>query len=306
MKKLLLTGGRGFVGRTIREILMVDSQRYALQVVGQHQEIHLSDCAGLKEVISQSQPDFVIHLAAQSFVPESFKNPRETIESNFYGTLNLLEALKMCSFRGRLLYVSSADVYGVVSPETLPITENYLPRPLNPYAVSKVAAEALCYQWSQTEEFEIVIVRPFNHIGPGQNECFVISDFAKQIVEIKLGKRKSALNVGDIDVTRDFTDVRDVVRAYFMLLEHGTNGEFYNLCSGREQSISDLLNKLLTIFRIKADVIQNSERLRHVDQKRAFGTYKKLYECTGWKPEITIEQSLTDILVNWEEKLKSG
>ncbi len=306
MKKLLLTGGQGFVGQTIQKMLLTGRYQYDLEVAAPCRNVQLSDQQGLTALVQKTQPDFVIHLAAQSFVPQSFQNPRETFEVNFYGTLNLLLALKACRFRGRFLYVSSADVYGVVSPEALPIMETCPTRPVNPYAVSKVASEALCYQWSQTEEFDVVIIRPFNHIGPGQSERFAISDFARQIVEIKLGRREPVLSVGDIDVTRDFTDVRDVARAYFLLLEHGVKGEFYNVCSGKEQSISELLNKMLTICGVNADVTRDSKRLRRAEQRRALGSYKKLYECTEWSPEITIKQSLTDILINWEETLKHG
>ncbi|MHB1664732.1 MAG: GDP-mannose 4,6-dehydratase [bacterium] len=167
--------------------------------------------------------DAVIHLAAQSFVPESFKNPLETFDVNFTGTYNLFSALKEYGFHGKILYISSGDIYGLVSEDKLPITEDYPLKPRNPYAVSKVAAEALCYQWSITEDIEIVIARPFNHIGPNQSERFAVSSFAKQIAEIELGLRKPVLNTGNIDITRDFLDVRDVAGAYKLLLEKGMN-----------------------------------------------------------------------------------
>lgn len=253
-----------------------------------------------------AQPDFVIHLAAQSFVPDSFSNPRETYEVNFFGTLHLLQGLKKQGFKGRLLNVGSGDMYGLVAPEILPVTENIPLKPRNPYAVSKVAAEALCYQWSQTEGVDVVMVRPFNHIGPGQSDRFVVSDFAKQVVEIKLGLRKAEMSVGDIDVTRDFTDVRDVVRAYLMLLRDGKSGEAYNVCSGKEQAVREMLERLLTLAGVKADIRQDSARLRTAEQRRVYGSYDKLHSTTGWQPEIGLEQSLTDNLTYWERKLKNG
>src|SRR5207302_554158 len=179
------------------------------------------------------RPRAVIHLAAHSWVPQSFKEPMETYDVNFVGTFNLLSALQKTGFHGRFLFVSSSDIYGQVSPEALPITEEHPSKPRSPYAVSKVAAEALCSQWSQTEtDIEIVVARPFVHIGPGQSDRFVISNFARQIIEIKRTRREALVEVGDIDVTRDFTDVRDVVRAYELLLARGVPGEVYNICSG--------------------------------------------------------------------------
>src|SRR5262249_48752052 len=148
----------------------------------------------------------VIHLAAQSFVPASFAHPLETYEINFLGTYSLLEALKAAGFKGRFLFVGSGDAYGVVRPEDLPIGEEHPLRPRSPYAVSKAAAEALCYQWSRSESFEIVMTRSFNHIGPGQSDRFVVSDFARQVVEIRKGQRRPQISTGDIEVTRDFTD----------------------------------------------------------------------------------------------------
>ena len=176
--------------------------------------------------------DAVIHLAAQSFVPESFKNPLETFDVNFTGTYNLFSALKEYGFHGKILYISSGDIYGLVSEDKLPITEDYPLKPRNPYAVSKVAAEALCYQWSIAEDIEILIARPFNHIGPNQSERFAVSSFAKQIAEIELGLRKPVLNTGNIDITRDFLDVRDVADAYKLLLEKGMN------CKEQESEIN--------------------------------------------------------------------
>jgi GDP-4-dehydro-6-deoxy-D-mannose reductase len=266
--------------------------------------IDLLDPASLAKGIEETQPDLVLHLAAQSHVPRSISDPRATYNVNFFGTLNLLEALKACGFPGRMLYISSGDVYGLVAPDVLPIAETHAVRPRNPYAVSKAAAELLCYQWTQNHAFEIVLARPFNHVGPGQAEWFVVPDFAKQVVEVKLGLREPVIRVGAIDVTRDFTDVRDVVRAYFLLLERGKKGEAYNICTGREQSIREILERLIVIAGIDCQIVQDEARFRPNEQKRIYGSFAKLNEQVGWQPTIDIDKSLQDVLSYWESKLK--
>ena len=304
--KLMVTGEAGFVGGFIRQAVTAENNAYGFELIPSP-NLELRDAAGLARICAEISPDYVIHLAAQSFVPESFSNPRETFEINFLGTLNLLQALKQSGFKGRLLFVGSGDTYGLVAPETLPLTENSPLKPRNPYAVSKVAAEALCYQWSQTEGMDIVMVRPFNHIGPSQSNQFVVSDFARQLMEIKLGRRSPEISVGDMDVTRDFTDVRDVVRAYLMLLScEGGSGEAYNVCSGKEHSIREILERLITLARVTVNIRQDPARLRTSEQRRVYGANDKLRSATGWQPEIELEQSLKDNLTYWEWKLKNG
>ena len=295
---MLVLGGTGFVGSYINAAL---GSKYDVYLAGHEVDVRNAEC--VRELVALHMPDEVMHLAAISSVGESFQDPGETYQVNFLGTLNLLSALKDGGFRGRMLYVGSSDTYGLVDPASLPVVEGFPLKPRNPYAVSKVAAEALCYQWSQTEPFEVVMVRPFNHIGPGQSERFVISDFARQVVEIKGGLRPSLIRVGDIDVTRDFTDVRDVVRAYALLLERGGNGEVYNVCSGQERSVLSVLELLLRLAGVEAEIVQDAERLRKSEQRRVFGSFAKLHEATGWQPEIPFEQSLKDILTDWEKKL---
>ena len=292
MKKILLTGRTGFVGRWFDKINL----SYDLSDLN---GVNLTNKKAVNDILTNHRTDYVIHLAAQSFVPDSFKNPLETFQVNFYGTLNLLQSLKSSGFKGRFLYVSSSDVYGLA--DDLPVTECHSVKPRNPYAVSKVAAEALCYQWSQTEDFDVIIARPFNHIGPGQSERFVISDFAKQIMEIKRGQREPVLYVGHIDVTRDFTDVRDVIQAYYLLLEHGQNSEIYNICSGSEVSISYMLNRLLELANVKADVVIDKSRLRKAEQLRVYGDHSKLKLATKWQPKITLDQTLIELLNDWKK-----
>jgi GDP-4-dehydro-6-deoxy-D-mannose reductase len=276
------------------------------QLVEARGAIELREPATLQQAIEETRPDYVLHLAAQSFVPASVKDPRATYEVNFFGTLNLLQALKAGGFRGRMLYVGSAEEYGAVRDEDLPVVESCPLRPRTPYGVSKAAAELLCYQWTQDQGFEIVMSRPFNHLGPGQAEHFVVPDFAKQVTEIKLGRREPVLKVGAIDVTRDFTDVRDVVQAYLALMERGESGEAYNVCSGREYSIREILEELIRLAEVECRIIVDNARLRAVERKRNRGSFEKLAQCTGWNPRITLTESLRDVLAYWELKFRHG
>ncbi len=296
--KLLITGSTGFVGQ--KSLAAFDR---AEGLIDQNGLILLeSDSDRLKNKIESFSPTHVLHLAAQSNVPVSFEDPLATFQINFLGTFNLLQALKNSNFTGKVLYVGSSDTYGLC--QTLPITEQHPLKPRNPYAVSKVAAEALCYQWSQTCSFEIVMTRPFNHIGSGQSDLFVVSDFAKQIVEIKLGKREPVIYVGDIDVSRDFTDVKDVIDAYRLLLASGVNGEVYNICSGVDRKIRDVIKQLEKLVGVSVKIEQNEERSRQSEQRRVLGSYDKIHEALGWQPTVSFEQSLNEIINYWEEKLR--
>jgi len=305
MKRLMVTGLDGFVGRHVKQA--VESLRDGrFQLVEARGAIELREPATLQQAIEETRPDYVLHLAAQSFVPASVKDPRATYEVNFFGTLNLLQTLKAGGFRGRMLYVGSAEEYGAVRDEDLPVVESCPLRPRTPYGVSKAAAELLCYQWTQDQGFEIVMSRPFNHLGPGQAEHFVVPDFAKQVTEIKLGRREPVLKVGAIDVTRDFTDVRDVVQAYLALMERGESGEAYNVCSGREYSIREILEELIRLAEVECRIIVDNARLRAVERKRNRGSFEKLAKCTGWNPRITLTESLRDVLAYWELKFRHG
>jgi len=303
MKKLLLTGASGFVGKTIQRLASQPEYRDIFALTAPSARMELRDPASLTASIVETAPDWVIHLAAQSFVPRAFANPRETFDINFGGTLNLLEALKTAGFSGKVLYVGSGDQYGKVAAADLPIAETLALKPRNPYAVSKAAAEMLCYQWSQTEGMDIVAARPFNHIGAGQSENFALSGFARQIIEIRQGRREPVIYVGDLDVTRDFTDVEDVARAYLLLLERGERGEAYNVCSGREAHLGQLLEEMLALAGVKAEIVKDPARFRVAEQKRVAGDNRKLAAHTGWRQRRSMEQSLTSILDDWERQL---
>jgi GDP-4-dehydro-6-deoxy-D-mannose reductase len=294
-KKLVVTGGSGFVGRHF-------CARYGgVPLVDQDGEVDLREARRVQSAVSALMPEAVLHLAALSSVASSFEDPASTFSVNFLGTLNLLQSLSAIGFQGAFLYIGSADVYGRTAEADLPTRETQPLRPRSPYAVSKVAAEALCYQWSQTENFRIVLTRPFNQIGPGQDKRFAIADFAHQIVDIRRGRRPPFLVTGNLDVTRDFTDIRDAIRAYRMLLEKGQNGEIYNICSGQEYSLRSLAENLLQIAGVHAELQIDTARLRPMEQRRVIGDLSKINALLGWAPEISLTTTLTDILRQAEE-----
>lgn len=299
-RKLFVTGASGFVGQHLTRRLQ--------DVPGDWQLLELGRCdllqpAELDAAFSNGVPDGVIHLAGQTFVPEAFRDPAATLQVNLLGTLNLLQALKRAGFSGSFLYVSSGDVYGQVAEADLPIHEGLLPRPRNPYAVSKLSAELLCQQWSYTEGWRIVLARPFNHVGAGQRDAFVLASAARQIARMRQGLQPPRLEVGDVDVTRDFLDVRDVIEAYFALLDQGISGEVYNVCSGQEQKIRDLIQQLAELAGIELELVEDPARMRRAEQRRVCASNAKLQQATGWKPNITIRQTLGTILSDWETRV---
>jgi GDP-4-dehydro-6-deoxy-D-mannose reductase len=302
MKRLLVTGRSGFVGSILSRAIGPDSRAADWQLVDVPDALDLTSPADAKAMVGHEPLDAVIHLAAQSFVPEAFRDPAATLRVNLLGTLNLLQALQARQFTGRLLYVSTGDVYGRVPEAALPVTEAQVPLPRNPYAVSKLAAEALCRQWVITEGMDIVLARPFNHIGAGQSERFVVSDFARQIAAIRRGAREPRVEVGDIDVTRDFTDAGDVVRAYFALLADASPGETYNVCSGREQSIRALLLRLAELAGVEVAIREDTTRMRKAEQRRLVGSPAKLYQATGWSATTPLDASLEAMLDYWDRE----
>ncbi len=296
--RLLITGDKGFVGQHALARWPLAKGLSALTA-----DIDICNKDGLLDCFGRWLPDTVLHLAALSFVPDSFKAPEKTFEVNFIGTLRLLEALAESGFKGRFLFVSSGDAYGKVSEAQLPIEEMVPLRPRNPYAVSKAAAEALCYQWSQTGPFEVLMARPFNHPGAGQSPTYAISDFARQIAEISAGKRAPVLHVGNIDATRDFTDVADVLRAYELLLARGVNGEAYNVSSGTERSVRSLMLRLLTLAGVSAEIVTDAARMRPADQPRVCASHAKLTAHTGWEPVVPMDETLLNLYRYWEKNI---
>lgn len=299
-RKLFVTGASGFVGQHLTNRLRDQPGDWALLAPGR---VDLLQPEELDAALAENVPDAVIHLAGQTFVPEAFRDPAATLQVNLLGTLNLLQALKRAGFSGSFLYVSSGDVYGQVAEDDLPIDEALLPRPRNPYAVSKLSAELLCQQWSYTEGWRIMLARPFNHVGAGQRDAFVLPSAARQIARMRLGLQAPRLEVGDVDVSRDFLDVRDVIDAYFAILEQGVSGEVYNVCSGQERKIRDLIQQLAELAGVELELVEDPARMRRAEQRRVCASNAKLHQATGWKPNITIRQTLGTILSDWETRV---
>ena len=312
--KALITGISGFAGSHLAEFLLkkgykvygtfYDKGTFS-NLNGFIDRIILYQCDirnydSLKIIIKKVHPDEIYHLAAISFVPISLKNPKLTFDTNLYGTLNLYQAIIELRFNPKILFVGSADEYGIVNENDLPIKENCSLRPVNPYSISKASADFLSYFYFKNYHLKIIRVRPFNHIGPRQAPNFVCSDFAKQIVEIEKGiKIEPIIKVGNLKAKRDFTDVRDIVRAYWLAIQKGKTGEVYNLCAGRCVQIKELLNNFLELSSKKIEIMKDSKRIRTSDNPILQGDCSKIRERCGWKPEIPFDKTLKDILKYW-------
>lgn len=300
-RRLLVTGGSGFVGGHVHAACAPGGALAGWEFVAPS-GWDIRDEAEVAQVVAQARPDAVLHLAAQSFVPRSFQDPRETFEINLIGTLNLVRALSADGFAGRMIFVSSGDVYGRVPDEALPVDERYRPQPRNPYAASKIAAEELCLQWQRSEGLDVMIARPFNHVGPGQDARFVLPALAAQVVAIERGKQTAQIEAGDLDVTRDFTDVRDVVAAYAAMLDRGISGRTYLIGSGVERKVRDLLAQMCTLAGIAPEVRQDTTKLRPAEQRRMAADAGALRDDAGWIPRIPMNSTLLDILEDAKAK----
>lgn len=300
-RRLLVTGHGGFVGR---HVLAARPDIAGFDIVAPRLNYDLLDIASLAAIVDEVRPEAVLHLAGITFVPDAVRDPERAIQVNVIGTLHLLQALKQSDFRGPMVYVSSGDVYGLIQAGQLPITELEPVQPRNPYAVSKVSAELLCRQWALTEGWPLCVARPFNHIGTGQAAQFVVARIASQVARIKAGLAAPRLELGDIDVSRDFLDVRDVVSAYFALLDRGAAGEIYNICSGQERTIRELVQRMLALAGVEAELVVDQASLRPSEQRRVVGSNKKIMQATGWLPTIDFDQTLQSVLVDWEERIK--
>jgi GDP-4-dehydro-6-deoxy-D-mannose reductase len=301
LKRLFVTGGHGFVGQTIQRMAPAIAASHGYEIAIPPVDFELLDPAQVDAQLARARPDAVLHLAAQSNVPQSFRDPEGTFRVNVVGTLRLFEGLRRAGLSPAVVYVSSGDVYGHVPEAEMPIGEDRPARPRNPYAVSKVAAEALCFQWSCTERLRVTVARPFNHVGAGQSEAFALPAFARQIAEIRAGLREPVVDTGDIDVTRDFLHVEDVVEGYLALLAAGEPGETYNIASGRDVRVRDLLGRMLALAGVEASVRFDAARHRPAEQRAVRGANAKI-ERLGWRPARTIDEALADILGEWEGK----
>lgn len=315
MKKVLITGITGFAGSFLAEHL-VENTDY--KVIGTfHSEESLKNVASIKDkldlvkidltqkdavesLVTSKKPDMIFHLAAMASVGASFKDPVGTFHNNVDSEISLFEALKNQNLLNtKVMIISSAEIYGHVMPEDLPINENTQLRPANPYAVSKVTQDLLGLQYFLNYKMPIIRVRPFNHIGPRQALGFVVADFAHQVADIEKGKQEPVIRVGNLEAKRDFTDVRDMVRAYALLMEKGESGEAYNIGSGTSHEIQEILDKLLKLSSVKITTETDPAKLRPSDIPEIAADNTKITTSTGWRPEIYLETTLKDTLDYW-------
>lgn len=298
-KRVFLTGGGGFVATRMIEHL----NRCATGAYQAHASLtDILSGDALEAELRACEPDIVLHLAAQSHVPTALREPELTARVNFDGTRRLLTALDNAGFAGALVFVGSGDMYGLTPDAQLPIAETAPLRPRNPYAASKVAAEAWCMQHSLRSRYRIVMARAFNHIGRGQGAQFVLPAMAEQLVAIERGLRPPLLETGNLDVSRDFTNVSDVLDAYLALAEHGASGEVYNVCSGVEYRVRDLVGQMLVMTGQPIELRNDPARFRQAEQPRVVGDNRKLCADTGWSPRVAMADSLREILDDWRAR----
>jgi len=317
MRRVLVTGVTGFAGSHLVDYLIAQGgyeiygiQRWRSRTENIEHftdritvlECDLRDATSTRDTLEKVKPEWIFHLAAQSFVPTSWIAPTESLTTNVLAQVNIFEAVRHMGLRCRIQLACSSEEYGMVFPDEVPIRETNPLRPLSPYAVSKVAQDMLGYQYWMSFKVDAVRTRGFNHEGPRRGPVFVASDFAKQIADIEKGRRAPVLNVGNLEAQRDFTDVRDMVRAYVLALEKCAPGEVYNICSGKAWTIRKVLDFLLGETKARIEVRQDPARLRPSDVPILLGDNSKFVKATGWQPTIPFEQTLRDMLEHWRSR----
>ncbi len=317
-QRVFLTGASGFAGSHLLDRLLDSGGRVFTLFHGASSHVGLPahprltivegdllNAESLSQAVRQAEPDVIYHLAGMALTDASWQKPALTIQLNTIGVINMLEAA-IAYGRPRTVVVTSAEVYGPVKPADLPLTEASIPRPAHPYGVSKLAASMLIPLYARRYQLPVVDARPFNHIGPRQANGFVVSDFASQLAAIKLGRQPAIMSVGNLDAQRDFTDVRDVVDAYIRLGANGLRGNAYLICSGAAVSIREILDRLIALSGMQVEVRPDPARMRPSESPRLVGSYQRLAEDTGWRPRISLQQSLADALADWESRLLAG
>lgn len=317
--QVLVTGAGGFVGGHLVEQLLAlpdltlhaavffppgENPHLDARPITQYQ-LDMRDADAVRQVIETVRPDWVFHLAALANVPQSFKDPWRTLENNIAAQIHLFEAIRAAELNSRILVISSAEIYGAAGGTREPLDERWPFEPSNPYSVSKVTQDMLALQYYLSYQMDIIRARPFNHMGPGQGHGFVAADFASQIAAIEAGQREPVMLVGNLTAERDFTDVRDVVRAYILMMQRGEAGDVFNVCCGRGYSIQYLLDTLLNMSTATIEVRQDPARMRPSDVPRRIGDASHLRERTGWEPTVSFEASLSDILNDWRGRISS-
>jgi GDP-4-dehydro-6-deoxy-D-mannose reductase len=315
--RALVTGAGGFVGKHLITHLLDNTDWHIFPTTrskgrgaGDSGRVStlscdLLDAAHTVEVVERVAPDFVFHLAAQSNVQLAFKDPEGTFTDNVVGQLNLLTAMRTAVPDARVLVACSSEQYGLVRPEDIPIDEDTAFRPNNPYAVSKIAQDALALQHFLSWGQQTIRVRAFNHIGPGQSENFVASAFARQVARIEAGLQEPVLHVGNLEAERDFTDVRDMVRAYLLAITKGEPGDVYNIGSGKAHTIQAVLDAFLAGSKVPVEVRHDPARMRPSDIPVLVCDATRFNRRTGWAPRIPLEQTLRDILDYWRERARA-
>lgn len=316
-RRSLITGITGFAGSHLAELLLADGvevhgvQRWRSKSDNiehikdkiKFHEADLLDAHSLYQVIDEVRPHYIFHLAAQSYVQSSWASPSNTLEINIIGTDHLFEAVRKSGLDVAIQIACSSEEYGMVLPDELPIKETNPLRPLSPYAVSKLAMDYLGYQYYESYGLKVIRTRGFNHTGPRRGDVFAESTFAKQIAEIEKGKKDPVVYVGNLEAVRDYTDVRDMVRAYYMAVQKCVPGESYNICTGSGWKIKDVLDLLLSFSKTKIKVIPDKERMRPSDVPVLIGDASKFKKLTGWKPEIPFTKTMEDLLNYWRSRV---
>ena len=319
MKKYLITGYSGFVSRHFLAYLDANEPHASVKGLDvqpppfqnqsfknirlDFEKTDLLDQDHVENIIFNFQPDYIVHLASYSSVAFSWREPILSFRNNMNIYLNLLESVRKLNLPARILSIGSSEEYGDVDEKNLPLTEAHIPKPLSPYAVARVSQEMISRVYVDGYGLDIVMTRSFNHIGPFQRDIFVISSFARQLVEIeKSGEKRGELVTGDLSIVRDFTDVRDVARAYDMLLKRGRSGEIYNVCSGRGISLNDIIGIMAGILGLQVHTRVDGKLVRPNDNKVIIGSNDKIRHDIGWVPEIPLKQSLKDVIAFWHQQ----
>ena len=314
MKKIkaLIIGGAGFVGDYLINHL-VDDIKWDISVTKMSMEtlnndkakiydLDILDKVQISEVLEKVRPDYIFHLAAQSSVALSWKNPGLTIDVNIKGSVNVMDAIRVLDYKPRMLFIGSGEEYGHIKPEESPITEDNIVRPGNIYAATKVCQNMIGKIYSDAYDMDIMMVRAFNHIGPNQAPMFVVADFCKQVVEIERGEKEPIIYTGNLNAKRDFTDVRDVVRAYGLLIQKGKKGETYNIGSGNAIAIQEILDRILKLSKVEIRNEVDADKIRPVDVPIIEANIAKVNESTGWMPKISLDTTLLETLEYWRKK----
>jgi GDP-4-dehydro-6-deoxy-D-mannose reductase len=319
MDKYLITGFSGFVSKHFLELL--EDKKEQVSVVGidinnpdfsyttykyvtcSFYKIDLLDKSQVDNVIYNFQPNYILHLASYSSVAFSWKNPVASFVNNTNIFLNLIEQVRLLDLKCRILSIGSSEEYGNVKQEDIPLSEEHTLSPVSPYAVARVSQELISKVYVEGFGMDIVITRSFNHIGTGQKEVFVVSSFAKKLVEIKSSNLHGAeMQTGDLTIIRDFLDVRDVVRAYYLLLKKGKKGEIYNVCSNKGTTLEEVLNKMVDYLKVDVNIVPDPKLIRPNDNKIIVGNNAKLKYETGWNVQVELDHSLEDIIHYWQKK----